>query len=26
VQGLRISTEERGEIQAIAANITRLDP
>lgn len=26
VQGLRISTEEQGEIQAIAANITRLDP
>lgn len=26
VQGLRISTEERGEIQAVAANIVRLDP
>lgn len=26
LQGLRISTEEQGEIQAVAANIVRLDP
>lgn len=26
VKGLRISTEERGEIQAVASNIVRLEP